>query len=147
VRSITEVINVAEEKGANKMETETKKFTMIGTSRSYVLTLLLLAAFFSSVTLGQHYAYISNEGDFEDPNNDDLSIIDLAINEVVATVPVGDYPQGITVNPAGTAVYAANTANNSFTVIDTTTFESTTIPGPGGVGATGAALHPNGQRI
>jgi len=86
-------------------------------------------------------------GVFGDPNNNDLSVIDLATNTVVATVPVGTNPQGVTVNPAGTKVYVANTGSNDYTVIDTTTYESTTISGPGGVGATGTTVHPDGTRI
>jgi YVTN family beta-propeller protein len=95
--------------------------------------------------MGQHYAYITNMG-LNDEVQDDLSVIDLANNTVVATVPVGHFPQGVAVNPSGTAVYVANTGN-SFTVIDTTTFASTTIEGPGGIGATGVAVNPHGTRI
>ncbi len=129
------------------MKTETKKFKMAKTNLSFLFVLLVVVVLFSSPTLGQYYAYIPNMGEQGDPNKDDLSIIDLATNTVIATVPVGDNPQGVAINPAGTAVYTANTNDNSFTVIDTTTLESTTIPGPGVVGASGAAVHPNGQRI
>ena len=102
----------------------------------------------TSVAAGQHYAFVDNLGpEFADGVPDDLSVIDLATNTVIATVPVGDTPQGGAINPAGTAAYIANTGDNSFTVIDTTTFTSTTIPGSGGIGATGAAVHPNGTRI
>ena len=126
---------------------KTKQFKMAKTNLSYLFGLLLVIVLFSSTTMGQYYAYIPNMGVNGDPNNDDLSIVDLATNTVIATVPVGDNPQGVAVNPAGTAVYTANTNDNTFTVIDTTTLESTTILGPGGIGATGAAVHPNGQRI
>ena len=129
------------------MQKETEKFKMTKTNLSFLFGLFLVVVLFSSPILGQHYAYIPNMGVNGDPNNDDLSIVDLSTNTVIATVPVGDNPQGVAVNPAGTAVYTANTNDNSFTVIDTTTLESTTIPGPGVVGATGVAVHPNGQRI
>ena len=129
------------------MEDETRKARMVRTNLSSLVRLLFVVALFSCTTLGQPYAYVGNMGENGDPANDDLSIIDLATNTVIATVPVGDNPQGVAVNPAGTAVYTANTGDNSFTVIDTTTLESTTIPGPGGTGATGVAVHPNGERI
>ena len=108
---------------------------------------LILWMHLCSSVSGQHYAYISNMGVFGNPNNTDMSVIDLATNTVVATVPVGTNPQGVSVNPAGTMVYVANTGSNDYTVIDTTTYKATTIPGPGGVGATGAAVHPDGTRI
>ena len=108
---------------------------------------LILWVCLGSPVLGQHYAYIPNMGIPGDPNNDDLSIVDLSTNTVVATVPVGDNPQAVAINPAGTAAYVANTGDNSFTVIDIPSYTSTTIAGPGAFGATGVAVHPNGTRI
>lgn len=108
---------------------------------------LSLFLWLASPVLGQHYAYVPNMGASWDYVPDDVSIIDLATNTVVATVPVGSYPQGIAINPAGTAAYVANSADNSFAVIDIPTFTSTTIPGPGGSGASGVAVHPDGTRI
>ena len=133
-------------KEAKKMLKETVQSEKVKTNLSLLLGLLFIAALFAPATVGQHYAYIDNLG-FEDEVQDDLSVIDLATNTVVATVPVGHFPQGVAVNPAGTAAYVANTGDNSFTVIDIPTFTSTTIPGPGGIGATGAAMHPSGTRI
>jgi len=120
-----------------------------GTRLSNLISLwgfLILFFCLASPVLGQHYAYIPNMG-FEDEVQDDLSIIDLATNTVIATVPVGHFPQAVAVNSAGTAAYVANTGDNSFTVIDIPTYTSTTIAGPGGVGASGVAVHPNGTRI
>ena len=107
---------------------------------------LLLLAFLTSTTMGQYFAYVPNMGNW-DYTPDDVSIIDLATNAVVATVPVGSFPQGIAINPAGTAAYVANSADNSFTVIDIPTFTSTTIPCPGGKSPTSVAVHPDGTRI
>jgi len=129
------------------MQKATKQFKMVKPNLSFLFGLLLVVVLFSSATIGQHYAYISNMGVFGDPNNTDLSVIDLATNTVIATVPVGTNPQGVAINPAGTMVYVANTGSNEFTVIDTTTYEAITISGPGGMGATGAAVHPDGTRI
>lgn len=124
---------------------QAKQFKTVKTNLSLLIGYLFIVVFFSSPTLGQHYAYISNTGVYGDGVNDDLSIIDLGSNTVIATIPVGDGPQGVAINPAGTAVYVANTTSNEFTVIDAITHTATTLPagsGPGGV-----AVHPDGSRI
>lgn len=110
-----------------------------------LLGLLFIVALSALPAWGQYYAYVTNAGEFEDGVNGDLSVVDLAANTVVATVPVGDFPQGVAVNPAGTAVYVANTASSEFTVIDTVTLMATTVPA--GPGTTGVAIHPDGTRI
>ncbi len=126
------------------MQKEARQFGMAKRSIS-LLGLLLVVAFSSSSTMGQHYAYITNAGEFGDGVDGDLSIIDLATNTVVATAPLGDYPQGVAVNSAGTAVYVANTGSNDFTVIDTITYTATTLPA--GLAPCGVTVHPNGRRI
>ena len=127
------------------MRTETEKFNMSKINLSSLFTILLIIALFAVTTTGQHYAYITNAGEFLDGVNDDMSIVDLATNTVVATVLVGDYPQGVAVNPAGTAVYVANTISNEFTVINAVTHEATTLPA--GSAPVGVAVHPDGTRI
>jgi len=42
-------------------------------------------------------------------------------NTVIATVPVGSYPQAIAVSPDGTRAYVTNMISNNVSVIDTTT--------------------------
>jgi len=124
---------------------KSKQFKLAKTDVSLLIGLLFFVVLFSSPTLGQHYAYISNAGVFMDGMNDDLSIIDLGSNTVIATIPVGDGPQGVAINPAGTAVYVANTTSNEFTVIDAITHTATTLPaGPAPIGV---AVHPNGEHI
>ena len=110
----------------------------------HLFGLVFLMTLFSSQVLGQYYAYVTNAGEFADGINGDLSVVDLATHMVVATVPVGDYPQGVAVNPAGTAVYVANTVSNEFTVIDTATLTAITMPA--GLGTSGVAIHPDGTR-
>jgi YVTN family beta-propeller protein len=127
------------------MKKEAAKFNMAKINVPSLVTLLFIAVIFSSPILGQHYAYVTNAGEFGDDVQDDLSIIDLATNTVIATVPVGHYPQGLAINPAGTAVYTANSFSNDFTVIDTVKHTSTTIPG--GLVPVGVAVHPDGTRI
>jgi len=132
---------------STKMKSESKKSKTTARSLFTTWGCLLILAFLTSTTTGQYYAYVPNMGVHWDSVGDDVSIIDLATNAVVATVPVGSYPQGIAINPAGTAAYVANSADNSFTVIDIPTFTSTTIQGLGGYAATGVAVHPDGTRI
>lgn len=127
------------------MEAQTRQFNLAKTSSLLVLGVLALVALLAPVCLGQYYAYVTNEGVGGDGIKDDVSVIDLATNTVIATVPVGHTPQGVVVNPAGTAVYVANSDSNEITVIDTVTYATKTIP----VGATpvGIAMHLNGRYI
>jgi YVTN family beta-propeller protein/VCBS repeat-containing protein len=46
-----------------------------------------------------------------------LSVIDLATNTVTATIPVGDEPFEVAVNPAGTRAYVSDARTDSFSVI------------------------------
>ena len=126
---------------------ENKESKNTGTAKVRPLTLwsiLILWMCLTSPVQGQHYAYVTNAGEFGGAPGD-LSIIDLATNTVIATAPLGGYPQGVAVNPAGTAVYVANSASDEFTFIDAETHISTTLPA-GGL-PVGVAIHPNGRHI
>ena len=133
------------------METQTRQFNRAKTSCFLVLGVLALVALLAPVAPGQYYAYVTNFGYVSNPEGvsphikSSVSIIDLATNAVVATVPVGEGPQGVVANPAGTAVYVANSDSNDVTVIDAATYKTTTIA----VGAVpvGITVHPNGTRI
>ena len=124
---------------------KSEKTATTGVSPLMLWAVLVLWVCLGSPVLGQHYAYVSNMGPLGDPNNDELAIVDLSTNSVVATVPVGNVPQGVAINPAGTAVYVANTVSREFTVIDTVTHTSTTLPA--GLFPVGVAIHPNGRHI
>jgi len=50
-----------------------------------------------------------------------VSVIDTATNKVVATVRVGNRPNGVAVTPDGKQVYVANFGNGTVSVIDTIT--------------------------
>jgi YVTN family beta-propeller protein len=126
------------------MRKKAGQFDLAKTNISTPLGLLFVVVFLVSAAWGQHFAYISNQGGMDEVQ-DDLSIIDLTTNTVVATVPVGHLPQGVAVNPAGTAVYVANTLGNDFTVIDTITRTATSFPA--GLVPVGATIHPDGTRI
>ncbi|MDD4249340.1 MAG: PKD domain-containing protein, partial [Methanosarcina sp.] len=60
-----------------------------------------------SVTASHVYAYITNTG------SNTVSVIDTTTNNVTATVPVGNSPYGVAVNPDGTKVYVTNSGNES----------------------------------
>ena len=47
-----------------------------------------------------------------------LSLIDPATNTVVATIPVGNSPYGVAINPTNGLVYVANANSNTVSVID-----------------------------
>ena len=73
--------------------------------------------------IAQPFAYISNNDD------DTISVVDTATNTVTSTVPVGDDPEGVAVNPAGTRVYVTNESDNTVSVINTATNTVTaTVP-------------------
>ena len=58
------------------------------------------------------FAYITNAG------SDNVSVIDIDRNVVVATIPVGISPQGVAVNATGTRIYVGNAGSDSVSVID-----------------------------
>jgi YVTN family beta-propeller protein len=87
-------------------------------------------------------AYVSNFG------NDTVSVVDTATQSIVDTVAVGDGPQGITVNSAGTAVYVVNQNARTVSVIDTST---DTVSATVTIGGTGTPsydiLNPAGTHL
>lgn len=99
-----------------------------------------LSAFLCGVVHAASFAYITNA------LSETVSVIDTARNVVVATVPVGNGPMGVAVNPSGTRVYVASLTTNSVAVIDTATNTvSATVPVSGS--PIGVALNPAGTRV
>jgi YVTN family beta-propeller protein len=84
------------------------------------------------------FAYISNQG------SNNVSVIDVASNTVVATVPVGSGPGGVAVNPGGTRAYVVNVGARNISVIDTGSNSVIATIGGGGTGPNAVALHPAG---
>lgn len=77
----------------------------------------------SPVTVGDNqYIYVANQG------SDDVSVIDKNTGDIVATIPVGSEPYGLTTaSVSGTTyVYVANTGSDDVSVIDTSTNTVTT---------------------
>jgi YVTN family beta-propeller protein len=101
-----------------------------------VLALMLIAA---TAAVAAPFAYISNFG------SGTVSVIDAGSAAscagtgqvppppcVIATVPVGAFPGGVAVNPAGTLVYVANQDDGTVSVIRTS--DNTVVGGPIPVG-------------
>ena len=51
-------------------------------------------------------------------NDNSVSVINGSTNSVLTTIPVGNSPRGISVNPSTNMVYVANFNDNNVTVID-----------------------------
>jgi len=67
--------------------------------------------------------YVTNPS----PNN--VSVIDLGTNLIIATVPVETDPKGVAITPDGTEAYVTNNVTANVSVIDTTSHLVTaTIP-------------------
>jgi YVTN family beta-propeller protein len=85
------------------------------------------------------FAYVSN---FDD---DTVSVIDTAIDETVATIAVGNGPDGVAVSADGTRVYVTNSHGASVSVIDAAassviaTITTPTVP-------VAIAIHPTDAR-
>ena len=86
------------------------------------------------------YAYITNAG------SNSVSVIDTATNNIIATVPVGSSPDGVTVDLEGKKVYVANLGSNNVSVIDATT-NSVTATVPVGTHPEGVAVNPDGTKV
>jgi YVTN family beta-propeller protein len=81
-------------------------------------------------------AYITNCGD------DTVSVIDTARDIAVATIPVGDCPFGVAVNPTGTRVYLGG---NDISIIDTNMHQVIATIDYGGF--TSVAVNPAISRV
>lgn len=68
------------------------------------------------------YAIIANQGTEENPSNS-ISKIDLATNEIIATIETGKGAHGVVVSPDNSKIYVTNMFDNNVTVIDNKTNE------------------------
>lgn len=59
------------------------------------------------------FAYVTNL------SSNDVSVIDMATNTVVATIPVGEWPEGIGITPNAAFAYVVNGASGTVSVIQT----------------------------
>jgi len=86
------------------------------------------------------YAYIPNY------NSNTVSVIDLANNNVIATIGVGSQPTGVAITPDGSKVYITNQFSNNISVISTIT-NSVIATFTVGATPTGIVVTPNGNKI
>ena len=108
--------------------------------RALKIFLAVAALALSAPANAAPFAYVSNA------NDNTVSVIDIAINAVVATVPVGSSPFGVAVHAGIGRAYVANSASNTVSVIDTASnMVVATVP----VGSTpaGIAVDSAGARV
>jgi len=116
-----------------------------GVLKAMYLSMGVMFTFFFSCFLAQDieaapFAYITNSG------SNNVSVIDIATDTVVATVPVGTAPDGVSVNPGGTMAYITNAVSNNVSVIDTATntVVATVVVGTAPIGV---SVNPAGTRV
>lgn len=85
------------------------------------------------------FAYIANY------SSDTVTVLDVATNKTVATIPTQSHPVGVAIRQDGSRVYVTNGSSASVTVIDANTNSVLTHIGVG-VGPEGIALKPDGTR-
>src|SRR5439155_1628016 len=93
-----------------------------------------------AVWAGAPHAYITNI------NDGTVSVIDTASNTVMATAPVGNFPNGVAVTPDGARVYVANVVDSTVSVIDTPS-NTVTATVTVGLNPEGIAVTPDGTRV
>jgi YVTN family beta-propeller protein len=80
---------------------------------------LVLAAFCGAHAQRPAPAKVTTFGYVANVDDDTVSVIDTARNTVVATVPVGGFPDGVATTPDGTRAYVTNNFDSNISVIDT----------------------------
>lgn len=82
------------------------------------------------------------------PSTNKVQEIDLGTTTVAGTVPVGDTPFKVAINPTGTRAYVTNFGDHTVSVLDLTVSPPTvqaTIPV--GLNPTGIAVAPDGSKV
>lgn len=95
---------------------------------------------FAGAVRAEPFAYVANL------ESNDVSVINLAEGSVVATIAVGEDPDGIAIAPDGSRAYVANFFSGDLTVIDTArqeVLETISV----GSGPVGVAVSPDGQLV
>src|SRR4029077_14517801 len=79
--------------------------------------------------------------------NDNVSVINTATNTVIATITVGDDPNGIAITPNGNFVYVANFESANVSVISTSTNTVVATINTTGEAPLRVAISPNGNFV
>lgn len=112
----------------------------------------MLALGNSSASFGPHLfdnftvAEVGRAGYVANAGSNSLSVINLANNTVLATVPVGRNPVHVAVTPDGTKAYVTNAGGNTVSVMSTMT-NSVVATVQVGFSPVHAAVAPNGSRV
>lgn len=75
-----------------------------------------------------------------------VSVLDTASMTRIATIPTGEAPFALALNPAEDRLYVANVRSNDLTVIDTATLKPLATVPAGGM-PYGVAVTPDGKRV
>jgi len=84
-------------------------------------------------------AYVTNSG------SNSVSVIDMINLETIKTIPVGEYPLSIDINPEGSKAYVTNHGSRTVSVIDLTTYKVSEINV--GLNPYGVAVSPDGKLV
>jgi YVTN family beta-propeller protein len=119
---------------------------MISTSVLWMTGFLFVASALCGAHAEQHYpAKAAIFGYVTNVNDNTVSVIDTASNSVVATIPVGGFPDGVATTPDGIRAYVTNAFDSTVSVIDTASNKViATIPV--GSAPAGVAITPDGTR-
>jgi len=109
---------------------------MIVRSCIHAALVLLAGGLLGAPALAEPFAFVANLG------SNTVSVVDVASQTVVATVPVGDNPDGVATTPDGTHAYVANFLSDNVSVIDTAT-DTVTSTIDVGSGPVGVAVSPD----
>ncbi len=105
-----------------------------------VVTAVVAAAWLAGTAVAAPFAYITNQG------SHDVSVIDLAEQRVVATVPVGRSPAGVVASSKAGQVFVSNPDSKTISVIDMHT-QTVVATLPAGDGPVGIDASPDGSRL
>jgi YVTN family beta-propeller protein len=101
----------------------------------FVLAIVSLIA--TSAARAEPFAYVTNV------ISDNVSVIDIASNIVIATVTVGSFPVDVAITPDGAFAYVTNRGFGNVSVIDTVS-NTVTATVPVGLDVRDIAITPDG---
>jgi YVTN family beta-propeller protein len=153
-------INIGEKRNrAGELSNMTEFHQLLRSNRSLVLAVLWQAALLLSLA-GSKPALAAPIGQDIQPWNrlyvtnylsNNVSVVDLTANRVMATIPVGNGPTGMAVSPDVQQVYVANSLSGTVSVISTALNQVTnTIPIPSFYNASapfGLAMTHDGAKV
>lgn len=109
-----------------------------GLMSTWLRVLSACAALLAAPAQAAPFAYITNQG------SHDVSVVDVALERVVATIKVGRSPAGVAVHSASGRVYVSNPDSKNISVLGMR--ENALLMNlPAGLGPVGIAVSPNGR--